>query len=566
MFDKYLQYMDDVLHEKIVVGRLVRLAVQRQQDDLKRQTDKNFQYYFNERKAKAALTVLSLLTHTTGDWKGMRFQVQPFQAFRFACIFGWVRKDNEKRRFRRVYCEVARKQGKSEEATAMGIIGLLFDNENTPQIYSAATTREQAKIIFMAAKIMLRQLADMSPAIKQIVKIQREAIYGIKNDGIFKALSSDATTLDGLNPHMALIDEVHEHNDTSVIEVMETGMGARSQPLLYMITTAGFNVEGACYAIRRNCINVLEGKVVDDSLFTVIYTIDEDDDWADESVWIKANPQIGITPSWEYMRSKYTDAANKGGRAQVEFLTKNLNVWTRSHTTWIKDDTWVSLGADFTPEQLRGKRCYAGLDLATTTDICALCLLFPPDEDCEKYRVLFHFWCPKDNAIERSKRDRVDYVKWADDGWLTLTPGNTTDYAYIRNEVMSIAETYQLHSVAYDRYNSSQLVIDLLSDGIRMEKFSQSVINMNAPTVDLEKNLLDGTIEHNDNPVMRWMMGNVAIHRDANGNIKINKAKAIEKVDGAVSMVMAWGQYMTYKVEPSFSSYLEDPDADVLMF
>ena len=189
MFDKYLQYMDDVLHENIVVGRLVRLAVQRQQDDLKRQTDKNFQYYFNERKAKAALTVLSLLTHTTGDWKGMRFQVQPFQAFRFACIFGWVRKDNEKRRFRRVYCEVARKQGKSEEATAMGIIGLLFDNENTPQIYSAATTREQAKIIFMAAKIMLRQLADMSPAIKQIVKIQREAIYGTKNDGIFKALS-----------------------------------------------------------------------------------------------------------------------------------------------------------------------------------------------------------------------------------------------------------------------------------------------------------------------------------------------------------------------------------------
>lgn len=587
MLELYKSYMAGVLSGEIVAGRLTRLAIERQAKDLKRQKSRDFPYKFSEAKASAALAILSIMQHTTGDWKGMPFQVQPFQAFRFAVIFGWIRKDNGKRRFRVVYNEVARKQGKSEEATATGCIGLTFDGEKTPQIYSAATTREQAKVIFKAAKIMMKQLGDLSPLIKSNIKIFRDSIINTSNDGEMKALSSDAQTLDGLNPHFALIDEYHEHTTSDVLEVMSTGMGARSQPLLYVITTAGFNVEGPCYQLRKEAINVLEGKTVDETFFTIIYTLDEGDDWNDESNWIKANPQIGVTPTWEYMRSKYVQAVNQGGRAEVQFKTKNLNIWTRSHTTWIQDEVWMRSGRPFDESELKGRMCFGGLDLATTKDLCALTLEFPPlgdsmikkglvrvvvtDDgdrifeilengvfremtekergDIMDYRHIYRFYCPKDTAEERSRRDKVDYLRWAADGLMVLTPGDTTDYDYIRRDISEFAAKYRIHSIAYDRYNSSQLVIDLQDDGHRVEPFSQSVPSMNAPTVDLERTVRLGDLAHNGNAAMRWMMGNVMIQLDANGNIKINKAKAAEKVDGPVSAVMARGQYMTYRQE-----------------
>jgi phage terminase large subunit-like protein len=593
------RFIDDVTTGALLSCEHVKLAVRRQLADLER--GEEFPYYFDEAAALRALRVFGILRHTKGKWARQPFELQPWQAFVLWVVYGWRRKDTGKRRFRKAYLELARKGGKTEFMAGNGILGGFFDGEFGAEVYFVATKRDQARIGFNAAQMMARQLAVDSPKFRSRVEVRQHVIFAPGDKSKIEALSSDENSLDGSSPSVSITDEYHQHKTDLVLGAMETGMGAREQPISWVITTAGFNKEYPCYALRKTCISILRGIVEDDSTFCVIFTLDEEDDPHDENVWIKANPNIGNTPSWEYMRAEYVSARNRGGSRWVHFLTKNLNIWTDSAATWIKDEDWQAAGTDFDPAELRGRVCFGGLDLASTRDLCALTLLFPPVNEGETTcKCLFFFWCPEDNARERTQNDGVNYLNWAKEGFIDLTPGNVTDYGYLKHRIVAeLLQEYQIHTIAYDRYNASQLVIDINAevdgperDSTFMQPFGQGFVSMNAPTVALELMILEWTrekseakhadlmaelenkpegvpasiaaytareahntrelvkslkVDHGGNPVMRWMASNVAIRMDPAGNIKIDKSKSSEKVDGMVSLVMALGQYMTYK-------------------
>jgi phage terminase large subunit-like protein len=318
---------------------------------------------------------------------------------------------------------------------------------------------------------------------------------------------------------------------------MKSGMGARRQPLLFTITTAGFNRFSPCYNQRKLVENVLDGVIEQDNLFGMIYTLDEDDDWKDEKVWIKANPNMGVSVSEKWLRNEI-ERADADNTQLVPVMTKNLNVWTDAAETWIKDADWMACDIGALPD-LTGKECYGGLDLASTRDITALVLQFPDVNG--KRQILPIFWMPEMNYQERVERDKVNYDVWIREGFIRITPGNVTDYDFIKADILKMAKQYQIRNIAYDRWNASQLVIDLIEEGLKMESFGQGYGSMSAPTKELNKMVLKKNLNHAGNPVLRWMCKNVSIKRDPADNIKIDKNAAQEKVDGMVALVMAIG-------------------------
>jgi len=339
MLEKYERYMSDVESGAVTTCLYIKQAVERQRKDLARQNTDGFKFYFDEAAAEKALKLFSLLRHTKGEWetKKRKFDLQDFQAFEIACVFGWKKQDSGYRRFTRVYSETARKSGKTEKCAGIQIIGAV-EGEGGAEVYSAATTRDQASIVFQATKHMAKCLKEEGYKWAADFKILAHEIQ--KGTAVIKALSAEAKTLDGKNPHFVIIDEFHAHPNREVLDVMETGMGARSQPLLYIITTAGFNIDSPCYRLRETATQILSGAKTDESFFSVIYTLDEGDDWEDESAWIKANPNIGNTPKWDWMREQATKAKNEGFAKRVEFLTKNLNLWQNAKETWIADEIY----------------------------------------------------------------------------------------------------------------------------------------------------------------------------------------------------------------------------------
>ena len=532
----YDEYIEDVTSGKVVVCKWVRLAIERHISDLKKSKKKSYPYYFNRDEADKMIGFIKMLRHTQGKWAKKLFDLRPEQAFIAASIFGWLKKSNHKRRFTKSYNEVARKWGKTEFMSTFAKKGLLADGEFGAEIYSAATKRDQAKILFDRAKVMGKFLKQDSEYINDVLGIHKYNIHVLSTESKMEPLSSDSEKQDGLNPHMALIDEYHAHKSDELIKVIETGMGAREQPLLCIITTAGFNLQGPCYQFRKVCCDILEGKKQDETTFAIIFTLDEDDDWEDETNWIKANPAIGSTPSWDYMRSMYRKAKNEGAVAEVQFKTKNLNIWTGTHATWIEDDTWMKCKIEM--PDLLGRECYGGLDLASVRDLAALTLTFPETETEPHYQLYF-FWCPEDGAEKRSKQDGVPYLDWINAGYINATPGNVTDYRHIKADILALAESYNLKAINYDRWNSSQIVQELIEEGAEMIPFGQGYKDMSQPTKDLERVARSGALAHDGNPVMRWMMGNVALQIDPAENVKIDKKNSSEKVDGPVSAVMS---------------------------
>jgi len=451
-----------------VVGKYVMQAVDRQLSDLKRAKKKDFPYYFNEEEAERWISFISILRHTRGKWEGKHFMVQDFQAFRWAVIFGWQRKDGGGRRFRRAYIEVAKKQGKTEEAGAIILAATVIDNEKTPENICAANSREQAGEVFNAAKKMAEMLRGDSDMARANLRIFAQAIHNKANSGFIKKVSTEASNTEGKHTHCAVIDEVHLFPSSEPIDSIQSGMAARDQPLSYLITTAGFNLAGPCYAIRENAILVLAGIKTDETLFAIINTIDKGDDWKDRAVWGKSNPQIGITPSWEFLEGEFSDAINLGGEKEVSFKTKHLNIWVGSSETWIPDEIWQACPSRIDEESLIGRPCYVGLDFASVADFTAACLLFPPDTDSEdgEYILKWFFWIPEDVLKIRS-RDFPDIAKWVvpkrknSDGELVpptiddatadrcifVTPGNVTDYDYLIEEMSRIADRSEVLSV-----------------------------------------------------------------------------------------------------------------------
>lgn len=544
------KYIEQVTTGSVLTCDLVKKAVNRHLSDLKRQGTADFPYFFSEYEATKVISFFSLLRHTKGKFGKMHFQLQPNQAFLLGCLFGWRKISDKSRRFTKAYVEVARKNGKSEMGAGIELYTLLCEGEEGAEVYSAATTRDQAQIVFEAAKKMAKMIMNDDPGFlgKHLACFAHSINFAYAG-GFIKAVSADAGTLDGLNPHCGIIDEYHAHKTSDVLNIIKTGMGSRVQPLLFIITTAGLDKRSPCFVEERKiAIDVLSGTIDQENLFTIIYTLDEGDDWMDPAVWIKSNPNLGVTPNMDYMISAATEAQNYGGRYITQFLTKNLNVWVDAPKTWIGSDVWDKNGGKVSKEALKGRRCFGGLDLASVSDTASFELFFPAEKPGKKHIVLSYFFLPEAALIKDNRRQ---FEEWGRQGHVIITPGNTTDYDYIETVVRECADLFLLVSVQIDRYNSSQLRVNLAkNEAVPVQPFGQGFLSMSTPSKEWEKMLRNEEVNHGDHPVLAWMNKNVAIDTDPAENIKPNKDKSGDKIDGIVAVIMAIGGWLTWLADP----------------
>jgi phage terminase large subunit-like protein len=536
-----LQYAKDIQSGKIVSCAWVKLAVQRHFDDLER----DFEYIFDETAADDVLEFFSFLQHSKGEWAGQIFELEPWQIFQIYMLFGWKHKETGMRRFRTFYLEVARKNGKTTLAAGIGLYLMDGDDEPGAEIYAAATKFDQAKICHVEAERMVKS----SIFLKDHLAVHVNNIFNEYTNSFFRPLGRDHDSLDGLNTHGCIIDEVHAHKTRDLWDVIETSTGARRQSLIFAITTAGFNRQTLCFELHDHTKKILEGAITDDTFLGFIYTIDEEDDWEDESLWIKANPNLNVSVKLDDLQAK-AKRAKEIPSALNSFLRLHLNVWTESETRWIPQKTWMTCAEACDLDSLKGQLCYGGLDLSSNKDITAFVLCFPPTPTRINYIVLCRFFIPKSNMTIRVHNDRVPYDVWERQGLLTATPGTSIDYNYIINQIGQDCKDYDLAEIAFDRWGATKIVQDLASLGFEKPEdnphaqrflipFGQGYVSMNAPMKELENLVLAGKISHGGNPVLSWMASNVVVSEDPAGNIKPDKKRSIEKIDGIVAMIMA---------------------------
>lgn len=535
LYDTYIQ---DVSSGSVITGELIQLAVQRHLSDVDKSSDDSYPYYFDRDKADRIIKIAHLHRHTKGrEYKGKLFNVQPFQAFLLASLFGWVRKDTGYRRYNTVYFEVARKAAKSEMAALICNIMAVWDQEESAEVYTIATKRDQAMEVFKAAKKMSEYLRKDYNTLKDIIKIYRDSVFVSSTDSVIKALSSDYNSMDGMSVHCGIIDEYHSHKSDSLLEIVRSSQGMLTQPLSMVITTAGWNIQSPCYELHEYCADVLRGVIEDDRTLALIYNLDDpESEWEDEEMWIKSNPMIGITPKIDFMHSEYLTAKQRGGTKLASFKTKNLCVWLSSSSEWIPDEYVVdSFDDTITEESLIGRTCIASLDLASDYDVSALNLLFPPIDEGEKYKSLRYYFIPDENARERSERDRVNYLKWIESGHMLTTIGDVTDYNAIRHHINSLRERYNIECIGYDAWNSSQLISDLVGDGYNVHKQSLSTTALNAATEEMGRLYRGRMISSPPDPVYRWHMLNTELEYGYNDNKRPKKNSRGEKIDGVIS-------------------------------
>ena len=521
------KYIADVLAGKVTACKWVRLFCERHEKDLKKGTKRGL--YFDEEEAERVLRFFDFLRHSKGEWGGQAFILSPWEQAYLWVLFGWRKKDGP-RRFRISYLEVARKNGKSTLAAGVALYLLDGDKEPGAEVYSAATKRDQAKIVHGEACRMVRA----STMLKQFITVRTDNMFVLDTNSKFEPLSSDYNSLDGLNIHGAIIDEVHAHKTRDLWDILETATGARRQPLMFAITTAGVSRQGICRELHDYLENVLEGSLEDDSFCGIIFTLDEEDDYTDERVWVKSNPNLGVSVKLDDLRDKIRKA-REAPAALNAFLRLHMNVWTQAETRWIDPDAWAACGEQTPLEDLRKEPCYAGLDLSSTTDISAFVLKFPRTGDA-----LGWFWIPEDEMEKRERRDRVPFSAWVRHGYVEATPGNVIDYEYIRQRIKQVAAEFRgLREIGYDPWNATQLAIQLEEDGFQVVPVRQGFQTLSPAAKELEREIMSGELKHGGNPVLRWMAANVVLAVDPAENIKPDKAKSAERIDGIVALCMA---------------------------
>jgi phage terminase large subunit-like protein len=547
-----LRYAESVSAGDLPACRWTRLACERHLRDLDDGEARGLS--FDPAGAAHAVDFFDFLKHSKGEWAGQTFRPSPWQVFLVASLFGWKREDGF-RRFRIAYIEVPRKSGKSTLAAGVGLYLFFADGEPGAEVYTAATKRDQARITHGEATRMVRS----SAALKRHIGIYRDNLHVLATASKFEPLGADADFMDGLNPHGVIVDELHAHRTREVWDVLETATSARRQPLMFAITTAGYDRESICWELHEYAVKVLDGVIEDDTFFAFVSAGDEGDDWSAEEVWAKANPALGVSVKLDDLRRKAAKAKETPA-AQNAFRRLHLCEWTQQEERWLDLEDWNACAFPVDPEALRGRRCFAGLDLSSTTDLSALVLYFPRDDGLSE--VLPYFWMPGDNIVKRMRRDRVPFTVWAEEGWIDLTEGNIVDYAAIRAKVHELAETYEIAEIAYDRWNATGLITQLADDGLTVTPFGQGFASMSAPTKELEKLVLGHLIAHGGHPVLRWNIANVMVRQDPAGNYKIDKAKSRDRVDGAVALAMAIGRAM---VTPSESRSIYDECDPILI-
>jgi len=565
---KVCAYIDGVMTGQIVVCNYVRQAVERHLRDIEHGHERGL--WFDAQDASFALEFIQLMSHSKGQWANSLLVLEPWQAFIIWCVFGWKKPaedpgkhPNGVRRFNTAFVSVARKNGKSTLGAAVGLKLLIADREGGAEVYSAATKRDQAKIVHEEAKRMVRSSAFL----KTTITVLRDVLSVESTNSSYKPLGADADTLDGLSPSGVIIDELHAHKTRAVWDVMETGTGARPNPLTLGITTAGDSgdQESIYWELKGWTTKVLAGLIDDDSWFGIIFTLDDDDDWTDPNVWIKANPNLRVSVKFDDLERKCRKAKETPS-AVANFRRKHCNQETaEASAPWLADQLAIAWDAssvgDFydadglTEEAIarfRGRDCCVGGDLSSISDLTALCFAFP---DADGFCDLLSFcWCPRDNAVGRTRDKRVPYMAWADAGLLTLTEGNSVDYDEIRGLLRRARDVWKwnINKLAFDPNNARYLLTKIVKeDGFPVEQVIehlQTTGAMNEPIGITEKLILDGKLRNGGHAPLRWCVSNALTYKDTGGRRRFNKKAIREKIDLGVAMVMAVGLAMTTPV------------------
>lgn len=491
---------------------------------------------YNSQLADRAVAFIGSLKHTKGVWHGSPFALLPWQDKIVRDVFGTV-KENGYRQYNTAYIEISKKQGKSELAAAVALYLLAGDGEWGGEVYGCAADRQQASIVFDVACAMVEQCPALKRRIKPIMS-QKRLVYTPLNS-FYQVLSSESYSKHGLNVHGVVFDELHAQPNRNLYDVMTHGSGdARKQPLFFLITTAGTDRNSICWEVHQKAKDVLDGRKNDPSFYPVIYGLDEADDWTDERMWAKANPSLGVTVDMEKLRLAFNSAKDNPAEENL-FRQLRLNQWVKQTLRWMPMDKWDECAFPVDIERLKGRTCYGGLDLSSSIDITAFVLVFLPENEDDKYVVLPYFWIPEEAIDQRVRRDHVPYDVWKAKGQVISTEGNVIHYGYIENFIENLGTQFNIKEIAFDRWGAVQMTQNLEGMGFTVVPFGQGFRDMSPPTKELMKLVLEKKLAHGGNIPLRWMMDNVYVRTDPAGNIKMDKEKSTERIDGAVALVMA---------------------------
>lgn len=491
---------------------------------------------FDEAKADYAVQFINCLKHTKGRWRGEPFDLLPWQDTIIRDIFGTV-KENGYRQYNTAYVEIPKKNGKSELAAGVALYMTCGDGEWGAEVYGCASDRQQASIVFDVAVDMVDQCPALKKRIKPVMSVKR-LVYKPTNS-FYQVLSAEAYTKHGLNVHAVIFDELHSQPNRELFDVMTKGSGdARTQPLFFLITTAGTDRHSVCFEQHQKAEDILMGRKIDTTFYPVIYGVPDDADWSAEKIWYQANPSLGHTIDIEKVRNAFLSAKDNPAEENI-FRQLRLNQWVKQSTRWMQMEKWDACGFPVDEQDLLGRECYGGLDLSSTTDITAFVLIFPPRTELEKYMVLPYFWIPEENMRLRVRRDHVPYDVWEQQEFLKTTEGNVIHYGFIEKVIEELGKIYHIKEIAFDRWGAVQMVQNLEGLGFTVVPFGQGFKDMSPPSKELMKLALEQKLAHGGHPVLRWMMDNIFVRTDPAGNIKPDKEKSTEKIDGAVATVMA---------------------------
>lgn len=491
---------------------------------------------YDKELADYAVNFIECLCHTKGTWAGKPFKLLDWQEQIIRDLFGII-KPNGYRQFNTAYVEIPKKNGKSELAAAIALLLCCGDGEQRAEIYGCAADRGQATIVFDVAADMVR----MCPALNKRCKIlasQKRILY-LPTNSFYQVLSAEAYSKHGFNIHGVVFDELHTQPNRKLFDVMTKGSGdARMQPLYFLITTAGTDTNSICYETHQKAVDIIEGRKKDSTFYPVIYGAGNDEDWTDPKIWKKANPSLGETIGMDKVKAACESARQNPGE-ENSFRQLRLNQWVKQAVRWMPMEKWDACAFPVDPEDLEGRVCYGGLDLSSTTDLTSFCLVFPPEDEDDRYYVLPYFWLPEETLPLRVNRDHVPYDVWERQGYIQTTEGNVVHYGFIEKFIEHLGELYNIREIAFDRWGAVQMVQNLEGMGFTVVPMGQGFASMSPPTKELMKLTLEKRIAHGGHPVLRWNMDNIFIRTDPAGNIKADKAKSTEKIDGAIACIMA---------------------------
>ena len=545
------KYARDVVAGRIPAGKWAVLACRRHLEDRKRERTKAFRFKFEPERAERVCRFIELLPHVKGKWArrdpkrpdDSRIRLEGFQCFIVASIFGWMQKGGGGRRFRKVSIYLPRKNGKSTLAAGIGWWMLGKDGEPGAEVYSGATTEKQAWEVFGPA----RQMGLAEPALPQALGVTVNASNLVRLSDASKFEPLIGKPGDGASPHCAIVDEYHEHQTSDLYDTMLTGMGAREQPLLLVISTAGYDIAGPCYDDWLTVQKVLEGTLEDDAHFGMIFAADPDDDWTSEVALRKANPNAGVSVSIEFLQSQLRDAIGNPRKVGV-FKTKHLNLWQNARDAFINLQRWAESKSDITIEQMHGRKCYVGMDLASKVDIAAVEVLFPLDDG--RYVRFGRYYLPEE-TVDEPKNDH--YRAWARAGLLTVTEGNIIDFSRILDDLVELSKTFAVEWLAYDPFQATMLVTELMREGLPCVEVKNTVLALSEPMKQVDALIRSRRLLHDGDPVMTWMLSNVVAKVDAKDNVYPRKEREEKKIDGFVALCMAMNRAMA--AEPSGTIY-----------